>query len=283
MTTVQLTPDPTRAAVVLLIRGAPAGTVTINRVDANGSRPVRQMPGQKVIAGAVAVVDYEPALAGRPPVTLPAAYPGGGVYPGQVIPADPWGPQPKPLIRYDVLTSDGKRTSATTSLVGVDFPQLQVAQVPQLRRALQSVTGYSAERATTTTVHQVIGRVDPVVTIGKMRLRTGTLTAWCADHAAAQAVEALAGRGQLLLLRQPTHAGLDLYFSATRTSVTPDSNATERRRWTVSLDYVETAPPRGDLMGSLGWDFDTVADAGSFAALVATYDTFTDLTVGPTL
>lgn len=280
-TTLTLTPDPTRAAVVLLVRGAPAGTVTITRVDANGTRPVRQLPGQTVIGGTLVAVDYEAALAGRPPVTLPAAYPGGGVYPGQVIPTDPWGDQAKPLIRYDVLDAAGARTSATTSLTGVDFPQMQVAQVPQLRRALQSVTGYTAERATTTTVHQVIGRVDPVVTIGKMRLRTGTLTAWCADHAAAQAIEALAGRGQLLLLRQPDHPGLDLYFSTTRTTVAPDSAQTERRRWSVALDYVETAAPRGDLLGSLGWDFDTVADAGSFAALRATYATFTDLTVGP--
>lgn len=249
MTVLTLTPDPGTASVRLTLTGAPAGPVTIARVDANGARPVRLLAGQEPIAGDLTVTDYEPALAGD-------------------------------LIRYDVKDGAGVTVSASTTLAGVTRPQLQLAALPQYRLALDLVTGYGADRAGTTTVHDVIGRTDPVVTLGRLGTRRGTLTLWAADHGAARAVEQLADRSNVLLLRQGDHSGMDLYFVATRTGVTPDDEATSPRRWSVELDYVEVAAPTGNLLGALGWTFEDVATLGSFAALPATFATFTDLTVG---
>ena len=219
---------------------------TIMRVDANGARPVRLRAGQEPIGGVMTITDYEAALVGP--------------------------------IRYDLTDSAGGTASVSTTLEDlVELPQLVVARLPQYRASIRSVTGYTGDRDSTATVHDVIGRRDPVVSLGVLRMRRGTLQCWAPDFPAVAELEALAGLGEVLHLRQPTHPGMDMYLAAGRTSPEYVDG-----RWIVSLDYTELATPSGPLLGDVGWTYDDVATGhASYAQARDAFPSYASLAVGP--
>lgn len=226
----------------------PAGApTTIVRVDANGSHVVRTRDQLEPIAGTMSVVDYEPALVGP--------------------------------IRYDLTDSAGVTVSVSTTLAGlVALPRLHPATLPQYATAVRAVTGYTAGRDAASTVHDIVDREEPVVVLGVLRTRRGRLEMWCQDYATARQLEQLAALGEVLCLRQPTHPGMDMYFTATASAVEPDVNG----RWKCTLEYVEVSFPTGPLAGGAGWTFAAlVAEGGTFAELPARYPTFGALAVGP--
>lgn len=249
MTALVLTPQPATASVLIQITGAPAGPVVITRTDANGTGPVRLRVGQVPIAGALTVTDYEPALVGS--------------------------------LAYDVVDSASATTSGSTTLQGlVTSPQVGGVQLPGLEFDPELITGYDAGRESGSAVLRVLGRSDPVVILAPTRTREGTLEVWCRDYADALDYSSVLSQARILLLRQVTHPGLDMYFLAQSAQVTPLGSTPDGWRWQVSARYVELRNPSLPLLGAAGWTFDDVAGYASFAAVRTAFDDFDALLVG---
>lgn len=258
MTTITATPDPDTASVVLLV--TPTATVTsLLRSDANGTHPVRTLAGVLPITGPVVVTDYEASLAGTITYTTSGATPAAG--------------------------------AAVTTALDLDQQWLMVPVVPQWSLQVDAapparnpgVLDFTGQRTSASTVHQVIGRADPLVALGPLLLRTGTLEVWCAGLAQARTLEAAYDRGEVVLLRQQV-PGLDLYHVATQTAIAADPALTVPRRWHLTVTYAEVDWPPGDQVGTLGWSIDDVTATYATVSVVAlTYATINDLTVGPDL
>lgn len=248
-TAVVLTPQPVTASVLLQITGAPAGPVVITRTDANGTSTVRLRTGQVPIAGALTITDYEPALIGT--------------------------------LAYDVVDSGNARVSATTTLAGlVARPQIGGVQLPGLEFDPELVTGYTGTREAGSTLVRVLNRADPIVLLAPAHTREGTLEVWCRTYDDALRCQNVMAQARVLLLRQPTHPGLDMYFVPQTAEVAPLESTADGWRWQVSSRYVEVRNPAYPLLGAAGWAFDDVAGYASFAAVRAAFPTFDALLVG---
>lgn len=250
MTALALTVQPDTASIALQVTGAPAGAVVITRTDANGTTPVRLRTGQVPTGGALAVVDYEPALAGA--------------------------------VTYDVLDSANARTTATESLDGlVTGPRIAAVQLPQLVHTPALITGYDASRPNPSTVLRVVNRPDPVVILAPAQTREGTLEVFAVDYADALAAQAVAATTSLMMFRQADFPGMDMWFLPGSARVEPLQETAAGWRWKVSIPYVETRPSSLPLLGSAGWTFDALlSTVASFAAVRTAYTDFADLAVG---
>jgi hypothetical protein len=246
MTTITALPQPATVSVVLTV--TPTGTVTsIMRTDANGTNPVRTQAGLLPTASPFVVTDNEATLTGP--------------------------------ILYTV--QDGGAGASVTTALNVDGQVwLTVPVAPGKSLQVELNTNAQTTRASLSTVHEVIDRADPIVTLAPLKLRTGTLELWCSTYEQGRALEQLYDRGDVVQLRQDV-PGLDMYHVTTQTSLTPASD-TSPRRWFLGVDFQEVAYPLGNQVGTLGWDFNDVAAAYStFTAVQVTYATFNDLTIGP--
>ena len=251
VTALTATPDTTAGTVLLSITGAPAGAVVLTRTDVNGANPVRMRTGQAVSSGSLILTDYEPALTGG--------------------------------ISYDVVDSAGTRKSAATTLEkpGGYLERFAAVQVPSSQHVATLITGYDAERPTSTTVHEIVGREDPVPVVGPLRLRRGSLEVFSKDYAEARHAAATAS-APLLMFRQSDYPGMDMWLTPTRIRTRPLEETAGGWRWSTTIEYVEVRPPRVPLLGDAGWTFDDVAATyPTFAAVRSTYATFADLLVGP--
>lgn len=252
MTALFLTVQPATASVAVAVTGAPDGPVAVTRTDVNGTVPVRTRIGQGPIAGAVTLIDYEVALAGP--------------------------------VAYDVVDAAQVTTTATATLSGLvpSTPRIAAVQLPQLVTMPALITGYEARRATTTTVHEPIGRADPILVLGPAQTRRGTLTLWHADLSSARVAVGVLASPYLFILRQVDQAGLDMYLGVLDARVTPSERTAQGWRWRVDVDYVEIRPPALPLLGAAGWTFDALAATyATFGALRATFPDFAAVVVGP--
>lgn len=251
MTALALTPDTTAGTILLSITGAPAGPVTITRTDANGSNPVRLRTGQEPVAGSLILTDYEPALAGG--------------------------------VAYDVVDSAAATATASTTLETTAgyLERFASVQIPSQQHTATLVLGYEAEREPSTTIHEVIGRADPVPVVGVQRLRRGTLEVFAATYAEALNA-ALTASSPLLMYRQSDYPGMDMYFTPTSVRTRPLEATAAGWRWSTSIGYVEVRSPRVPLLGDAGWTIDDlVASYPTVAAVRAAFPTVADLLVGP--
>jgi hypothetical protein len=249
-TALVLTPQAPTASVLIQITGAPAGPVVITRTDANGTNLVRLRVGQAPIAGALTITDYEPALVG--------------------------------VLTYDVVDSALVTTTSSTTLAGlVSSPQITGVQLPGLDFQPQLITGYTAGREASSTVHDIVGRGDPVVVLGPTRTRKGRVEVWVADYAEGMDLIAVLAQARILMLRQPDHPGMDMYFLATSIPIEPLQKTAQGWRWSVEFDFVELRSPALPLLGAAGWTFDDVASGyASFASVRAVFADFDELLVG---
>lgn len=229
------TPALSLIRVYLQPVGGATSAFALTRTDANGVNQVRLLEGQEISDGALITEDYEAALTG--PIT------------------------------YSLVYANGQRASASTAL-DVEGTFLAPSVLPQFGISGLFITGYDAARETASTTHAVIGREEPVVRIGAVRSRRGTLTVWASDYAAMRSVLEVYRRGEVVLLRQAEHAGLDLYHVAT--GVREGAYDAEFKRWRLDIDFTEVRRPDGPLLGSAGWTWDDVA------ANFATWDDVTD-------
>lgn len=250
MTTLTATALPTLAAVRLEILGAADGAVTLTRSDANGTAPVRLLEDQEPIGGSLVVTDYEPALTGT--------------------------------LTYSVTDSAAVTVSDTADLTGLVAHPVLVSPVrPQHRVDLVAVTDYSHSRESNATVHPIIERTDPIVIYGGLRTRQGTVNLYAPSYAEALAIEDVFDSGEVALLRQTDHDGMDAYMIAERTSVSVFQGATVERRWQVAVEFVE-AVVDAPLLGGAGWTYaDLLENYPTVFAVANAFTDFNDLAVGP--
>lgn len=252
VTALTATPDTTAGTVLLNITGAPAGAVVLTRTDANGSNPVRQRTGQVTSGGALVLTDYEAALVGG--------------------------------VTYDAVDSAGVRKTATTTLErpGGYAERFASVQLPAQAHTASLVLGYEAQRSSSTTIHDILGRVDPVAVVGTTQLRRGTLEVFSMTYAEARHAADTASAA-LLMYRQSDYPGMDMWLTVTGVRVRAlETPAEAGWRWSTALDYVEVRPPAVPLLGAAGWTFNGVTGRHTtFAAVRGSYATFADLLVGP--
>lgn len=221
---------------------------SLTRTDANGTRPVRLLDGQEISGGTLIVEDSEAALVG--------------------------------LITYSLSTPSGALSSVTTTLEGATGYRLAPAVFPQWGVTIGLLTGYEATRPSASTVHEVIGREDPVIRLAPLKLRRGTLTVWCADYQSLLDALGVYQRGEVVLMRQPDYPGLDMYHVGTEAKEAGYDEA--MRRWRLDVTYYEVAYPRGPLLGSPTWTWDDMAAMfPTWDAAAAFFATWNDAQIGP--
>lgn len=229
---------------------------SLTRSDFNGTRPVRPPAGGFDLGGgALNHEDYENALSGIVAYTALVRHAGGTT---------------------EVLTASIDVTGKWSASF-VAPPML-----PRLGTTARIVETYEATSATSSVVHQVIGRPDPIIRLGVQRLRSGTMTIWAQDYAHAVDIVKTAGRGQVLQWRQPDHPGLDMYFVAGDTSIRPHDERTSVRRWSVTFPFTEVVAPVGNQLGTNAWNMESsTARNATFFDSLNEFATFMDLLIGP--
>lgn len=244
---ITVTALPELGAVRLVGDGVGEDVVEVWRTDNNGTRLVRTLAGALPSASFV-LEDYEAAVSGP--------------------------------LSYTFQHASGWKLAATTAL-DVPATWLSLPVAPANAVELDMVRTYQDERAGMGTVHEVIGRRDPLAALGALRARAGRLELWCRDWPAAAAVVRLLDRPGVFLLRQPDYAGLDLWFVVTRISRQPHQETTEPRRWALEVEYRETNPQTGPLVGTLGRTWaDVLAEYPTWLELQANNDTWADVITG---
>lgn len=251
MTTVAVTTDDTLGTVSLSIAQT-ASVASIVRSDRNGVAPVRAAAGQlpTPATGTTVITDYEASH----------------------------GPN-----AYTIYHADGSVAATTTASLALARPMLLVPIAPNYSEAVDTITNYGAGRESFSTAHRIIGRADPVVVLGKLGTRQGTLEIFTVDLEDAARVVRVFDRGEAVLLKQAV-AGLDMFFTAESLDVSPYEVKGEQTRWKLTIAYLEVTRPYGNLAGALGWTLDQLAaDYATLDAVLASYATLDDLTLGDEL
>jgi hypothetical protein len=247
--TLSLTRRPDLGAVIISINADGRTVTSVQRLDANDSisREVRINAGVLPTNNPPTIIDYEPALVGT--------------------------------VLYIVHFASGSPLSASVQAPSRGTSWLTIPVYPSIRTEVDLITGYDERRETGSIFHDVVDRLDPVVTLSPLRTRAGSIEVWCADYAAARDVIDVHDRAKVILLRQPDHAGLDMYYVVESVSTAPfELRQGYRVRWGVQIGYREVAAPLGDIAANLGWTFGIVAARySSLAQLPATFATFEDL------
>lgn len=257
-TTLVATVLPELAAVRLEVANVPDGPAPITRLDRNGARPVRQLPGQEASAGLLAVVDYEPALSGT--------------------------------VRYEIdgidALGDPATVSTTVDLGGAARPVVTVPLRPAIRAALEDTADLIDidEQVRSGSIrHQILGASTAVVILRPMSARSGQLIFRTDTYESAAAVRDVLRTPDVVLVRQAAFAGLDLYATVESVRIAPVlDDAQDAPAWTVTAAYAEEAPPTGGLLSGAAWTVeDLAALVDTVDAVLALFPTVYDLAVGP--
>jgi hypothetical protein len=175
-------------------------------------------------------------------------------------------------------TADTGATTTAAAVWALPAPWLFVPVMPSYSVKLKTLLEYSAGGESLGTIHQLLGRDDPVAILRGMSTRRGSLKLYCGTFAEAVAVVQATRRGEVLMLRQPEHQGMDMYFTATSYGVPTLETKGAASVFGVELGYVELGRPDGDLSGALGWTFASLASSQTtFAKLPKVYATFQDV------
>lgn len=251
------------------------GPLQIIRTDANGTRFVRlPADAEPDNTGAFSVTDYEAALVGT----------------------------------VDYIVRDGLGFTATDSVTNVGEDYIGVVGALLGAVGLESLVGVPILRTYTDSRTYQQLTVDPKAVIGREDFtavvtgdygwtkRQGTLTlliygaglssddcwSW------AQLIAERYTEGRVMLLRQTTYTGMDLYHVGRTVRVEPaevwandaGDGQTKRQTWQVVVDYVETGWPEGDLVGTQWTYADLAEDYLAYWQLPATFATYSDLAAG---
>ena len=247
MTTLTATPDIATASVLLTI----TKTATVNRIertDVNGTHDVRvadyTLPSSG--SGTLHVTDYE------------AAY---GVN------------------TYRVYGSGSSSVASQTATLTLSQPWIFVPVLPDKSVPVAQITTYQSSRSSSTILHKVIDRRDPVVNMGKLGLREGQLDIWCPDYLTTRALDEALDTGEIVMLRQEV-PGLDMWFTVSDVDVQPFNEQGLSTRYRYSVRFQETERPVDKLKGARGWTFDELANSFStFDQVTAAYASFNDLLI----
>lgn len=220
MTTLTAAVNPDGASVTLTLTPTVSISEGIYRTDANGTTLVRTVAGTFPRSTALTITDWEASLIG------PVTYTAGG------------------------KTASAELPSESPCFVSISRPELSLS--------VDMVTGYGATRPSLGTVHQGVDRPTPLVALGRLSSRSGTLTVWLADHASALELEAMIDRSGAVFFKQNENPGQDMYLVVTGTDLAPDSE----EGWLLNVAYTEIDRP------------DTPITVWTFASLNAQYATF---------
>lgn len=224
----------------------PGQVLGIVRADDNGTRPVRLPAGTLPAAAPLTVTDFEPALSGQ--------------------------------VQYRVKTSLEELTAWTTlARPGLPMaPRFILPHNPLYAVVVETVTDYSAARTTSATVHEIIGRPDPILALGLMRPRAGRLEVFSRTYQDARDLESLFERGQVAMYRQPENPGADMYLVA----LDLETRQEEQVAWITTINYQEVNAPAGDVLTRMDWTFDALAEAhDTFEDVTRAYANFNQLTI----
>jgi len=247
MTTLTLTTEPDIGANRLTI--TPTGDITrVRRSDVNGTYDVRTETGQLphlASEGVLVLDDYE-AVHGAASYTV-------------------------------TTTADTVSESITLAL---ESPWLGTPEAPQFSAPVRSVLTYAAGAATRSTVHEPDGRGDAIVIVLGSSSRRGTMTVEAGDYPTALNLLRLCQRGQTMLLRQLQHPGMDLYFLPMQADIVTALAAGRESQFDLSVQYIETGRPTGNLSGALGWTWDALAaDFATWDDVAEAYASWGDLRI----
>lgn len=237
MTTISLRPVVDGSAVEITLN--PEGITTqITRFDANGNATVRVPAGTFPRSTVLTYIDFEAALGS------PVIYTAGNA-------------------------------SATITLTG-ELPMLVAPLRPAMSHIVDMVTEYDAGRPSLGTIHQGIDRTDPLVALGRLTMRSGSLRVWVPTAGRGRMIESTIDRSGVMLYKQIDHPGLDMYFTVTGSTLAP---AQEGQGWILTLNYQEIARPTSPISENV-WTFGDVATSyTSFANVTASYDDFEGLSL----
>jgi hypothetical protein len=192
-----------------------------------------------------------------------------------------WAPTPLLLDDYEAASGTVSYTAADDTEVttwDIGAPWLFVPVMPAYSVRIQALLDYSAGGQSLGTIHELLGREDPIAVLRGMSSRRGSIKLYCGTFAEAVTVVEATKRGEVLMLRQPEHQGMDMYFTATSYGIPTLETRGAETVFGVDIGYAQLARPIGDLSGSLGWDFTALASAyPSFATVAKKYATFQDL------
>jgi hypothetical protein len=246
MTTLTLDTDTVNGYVRLTI--TPTDEVTrVRRTDVNGTADVRTLTGQlphPVVGGVLIMDDYEAGHGSA---------------------------------RYTVTTAAGSVTG--TIVHTLNGPWLGTPENPQFSVAVRSFTDYGASGQTLSTVHEPEGRnVPPIVIVRGASTRRGNMRIEGGAYPDALKILRIFQRGQTMLLRQPEHAGMDMYFIPMNFEIVTAAAWGKGSLFDVSLSYIEVGRPAGAMSGSLGWTWAELEAAfPTWAAVEEAYASWGDV------
>ena len=176
----------------------------------------------------------------------------------------------------------GTLARTLTKIVSLNLakPVLNVPILANQRQELTSVKDYDSDEESSTTIHYVQDRSDPIVISGPQRARQGTLNIFAASYAESRAIAQLAKSGEVLLFRQPTHQGMDMYLVPNRISTRNGDRLISGWSFEVTVTYTEVKSPTSAQRGST-WNYGEVLNVGTYAEVKAEFPTYRDLVAGP--
>ena len=114
------------------------------------------------------------------------------------------------------------------------------------------------------------------------RSASGTVTMFAGSFEDARAIEDVIASGEVLMFRQPTFAGMDMFCFGKSSDLAPRRWDTVPPRWSVDLTYRVVRRPTGPLLAAAGWSYDTAAASfTSYDDMAASFTSYDDLAVGP--
>lgn len=186
-------------------------------------------------------------------------------------------------VRYDLISGSGVVVSIDVPGFVLDGPWLFTPIVPGYSRKAVAVTGIDTKLEDRSSVFDgLLGRPDPVVVLRPPGLRSGSMEIYAGTYADALDILSPLQQATVMMLRQPEHAGMDMYFAPAGGSpeIVNLTTAAGRTVWGVKVPYVEVKRPEGDLAGALGWTYaDLLAAVPRYSDLRRTFATYADMRI----
>jgi hypothetical protein len=222
----------------------------IMRVDVNGTRTVRTLAGQlPSTASVVDVDDFEYALSGT--------------------------------VVYTAYRDTGA-VAATVTLTSGQFPHVVIVAAPLYPSdgttiadgsldpdAITFAITWDATRGARSTVHDVIGRPDPIAVLRAAALQSGTITFIGPDYRTIEQLSDQLALPRVFLLRQSDVPGLGLYFVVTGLGLV---NIEGSIHWQLAVQFTEVSWPNGGYQPATVWTYaDLAAGYADYNAVAATF------------
>lgn len=238
--TLQAVIAPTIAPAVQLTITATSPLATLMRSDRNGIHAVRAASLQ-LSDGQLVLVDYEPAYGD---------------------------------VSYEAQTATGETSNATVNFP-TSLPVIHAVHRPTVWARISTISDYSHQRTSATSITQALDGQYPAVTYGVMYSRSMSIAISTATYAEAANLEYVFSQTGALMLRQSEHDGLDAYLAVTSTNIAVSEAQGAYSRWTLSLTANEIAYPPGAtqtaLVNTYGDNLTALATYATAAAHQKTY------------